>query len=81
MSIEIIKLSKPQTVCTVKNEKGDICSGHLKEMMSPSQELVKQIPADHKLYRCKACRTIYSSPAQKHLQYATAPSYLPPQEF
>ena len=79
MGTEIIKLDKQQSVCTIKNEKGEICSGHLKEYMTASDSLRKQLPAKHTLYRCKRCKAVYMSPNQEHLHDAKGGVVLPPQ--
>lgn len=79
MSIEIIKLDQLQTVCTVKDDKGKNCWGHLKEYLTAPQELIRQLPVKHKLYRCRRCLTIYTTPAQNHLHVSKDGTVLPPQ--
>lgn len=81
MGLEIAKLEGIHHVCTKKNEKGEICSGHLKEWMTAPDVVVKQTPAGYKLYRCKRCRAAYSAPAQEHLRAAKSGQVIPPQNL
>jgi hypothetical protein len=77
--MEIIHLAKPQNVCTIKDDKGKICSGHLKTYLTAPANLRQQLTAAEELYRCKRCAAVYRSPLQRHLQPATTPITLPPQ--
>jgi hypothetical protein len=79
MGVEIIKLEGKHFVCTIKNEKGDICSGHLKEYMTAPDSVRKQVTQGFKLYRCKRCKTIYASPPQEHLHASKEDEVIPPQ--
>lgn len=56
-----------QTVCTVKNEKGVPCHGHVKQWLTaPIDELKKAAPGN-RLHRCQRCYTIYEGPPQQYL--------------
>ncbi|MEW6732799.1 MAG: hypothetical protein AB1489_15845 [Acidobacteriota bacterium] len=77
--MEIIKLANHQQVCSVKNEKGEICSGHLKEWMTAPDSVIKQLKPGQRLYRCKRCKTAYMSPPQNHLHAGEGGVMLPPQ--
>jgi hypothetical protein len=79
MGVEVIKLDKAQTVCTIKNEKGEICSGHLKEFMLAPDAIRKQAPANFTLYRCKRCKAVYMAPSQAHLHAGKGGNVLNPQ--
>ena len=79
MGVEITKLESKHFVCTVKNEKGEICSGHLKEYMTAPDSVRKQVQQGYKLYRCKRCKTIYAGPAHEHLHGANKGEVIPPQ--
>jgi hypothetical protein len=43
--------------CDEKNEKGAICSGHLKRWFRASAEVAGKFGAE--LYHCERCKTIY----------------------
>lgn len=79
--MEIIKQEKSITNCIVKNEKGDMCSGHLKEYLVASDEIRKQIPAKHSIYRCRRCLALYTMPNQNHLQEGKTGVLLAPQKL
>lgn len=56
-----------QTVCTVKNEKGERCQAHVKQWLTaPPDELKKAAPGNT-LHRCQRCWTIYEGPLQQFL--------------
>jgi len=56
-----------QTVCTVKNEKGENCQGHVKQWQTASDEIVSKAAAGNTLHRCQRCFTIYEGPPQEYL--------------
>lgn len=43
--------------CDEKDEKGEICSGHLKRTFDDPPEIRQQFGEE--IYRCERCRTIY----------------------
>ena len=56
-----------QTVCTVKNEKGEKCTGHVKQWdTAPAEVLAKAAPGNT-LHRCQRCFAIYEGPPMQHL--------------
>lgn len=79
--MEILKQEKAITNCVVKNEKGKMCAGHIKEHLSASEELKKQIPAKHSIYRCRRCLALYAMPTQDHLRLGKSGVLLPPQKL
>ena len=81
MGVEIIKIESIYHVCTIKNEKGEICSGHLKEWMTAPDSVRKQVPAGYKLYRCKRCKAAYAGPPQEHLHASKQSQVIPPQNI
>ncbi|MBI4852716.1 MAG: hypothetical protein HY819_13050 [Acidobacteria bacterium] len=81
MAIEILKQEKAITNCIVKNEKGVMCAGHLKEYLTATEELKKQIPAKHSIYRCRRCLALYTMPEQDHLHASKSGSLLAPQKL
>lgn len=77
--METIRLEAPQSVCTVKDERGNICAGYLKEWMTAPQEALMGLPSGYKLYRCRTCGKLYASPPQQHLRASKKPTpALPP---
>lgn len=60
-----------QTVCTVKNEKGENCSGHLKQWLTAPEEIVKQAAAGNTIHRCQRCAAVYEGPPQEYLHPRT----------
>lgn len=77
--MEIIKIDTKATVCTIKNEKGEICSGHLKQWLDAPNDVRKQVPKGYQLYRCKRCRAAYMGPLHEHLIAAKGGQVLNPQ--
>ena len=60
--------------CSLKNDKGKLCAGHLKRWYFFPPEVVERFGADAELYRCERCLTIYlpneqESPRSGTLRY------------
>ncbi len=45
--------------CNEKNEKGQLCCGHLKRWHGFGDEVKETFGADAEVYRCERCRTLY----------------------
>lgn len=45
--------------CSLKNDKGKLCAGHLKRWYFFPPEVAERFGADAELYRCERCLTIY----------------------
>jgi hypothetical protein len=56
-----------QTVCTVKNEKGQNCTGHVKQWLTASPEIKQKAAPGNLLHRCQRCYAIYEGPPQEYL--------------
>jgi hypothetical protein len=56
-----------QTVCTVKNEKGEKCQAHVKQWMTAPPEIVSKAASGNTIHRCQRCYTIYEGPPQEYL--------------
>jgi hypothetical protein len=56
-----------QTVCTVKNEKGENCQAHVKQWQTAPPEVVSKAAPGNTIHRCQRCYTIYEGPAQEYL--------------
>lgn len=62
MSSETIEIrdKKPgQRACEVKDEKGKMCVGHLKQWNAPTADAIKAAGPGAELYRCERCHAIY----------------------
>ena len=56
-----------QTVCTVKDEKGKNCAGHVKQWHTAPPGVVSQAAAGNTIHRCQRCYAIYEGPPQEYL--------------
>ena len=45
--------------CNEKNEKGKLCSGHLKRWFLFGDEVAQKFGKDAEIYRCERCKTLY----------------------
>ena len=55
-----IKVRLPrQRACNEKNEKGEICAGHLKRWYFFGDEVKQRYGSDAEIYRCEHCKTLY----------------------
>ena len=48
-----------QRACNEKDEKGKLCSGHLKRWSGYGDDLKKQYGEHAEIYRCEHCHTVY----------------------
>jgi hypothetical protein len=62
------KITNAQTVCNVKNEKGKLCNGHLKQLRSGGEEAEVHLRGDDVLYKCQSCGTLYMGPPLGHVR-------------
>lgn len=56
---EIKPLGEDQTVCNEKNEKGQLCTGHLKRMMDGGAEVRALLARKQTVLRCQKCGQMY----------------------
>ena len=56
-----------QTVCTVKNEKGENCQGHVKQWQTAPPDVISKAAPGNTIHRCHRCFTIYEGPPQEYL--------------
>ena len=56
-----------QTVCTVKDAKGQNCAGHIKEWTTAPPDVVAKAAPGNTIHRCQRCFTIYEGPPQEYL--------------
>lgn len=55
-----IKLRKPrQRACDEKNDKGKMCTGHIKRYYDYPKEVEALVGKGAELYRCHRCHTLY----------------------
>jgi hypothetical protein len=57
-----------QTVCTVKDDKGQNCTGHVKQWFTAGPEVTEKAEPGNTIHRCQRCFTIYEGPPQEYLQ-------------
>jgi hypothetical protein len=62
------KLTSAQTVCNVKNEKGKLCNGHLKQLSTGGEGAEVHLRGDDVLFKCQACGALYMGPPLGHLR-------------
>ncbi len=54
------KVRKPQQrACDEKDEKGNVCCGHLKRWYEYPPEVEAVIGKNAEIYRCENCKTLY----------------------
>jgi hypothetical protein len=64
---EYLSLLPGQTVCTVKNEKGEKCQGHVKQWSTAPPEVTSKASSGNTIHRCQRCFAIYEGPPQEYL--------------
>ncbi|HEY7914821.1 MAG TPA: hypothetical protein VIG62_23120 [Blastocatellia bacterium] len=64
---EYLALLPGQTVCTVKNEKGENCTGHVKQWYTAPAGALEKAARGNTLHRCQRCFAIYEGPPQEYL--------------
>lgn len=62
------KITNAQTVCNVKNEKGKLCNGHLKQLQTGGEAAEVHLRGDDVLYKCQSCGALYMGPPLGHLR-------------
>jgi hypothetical protein len=63
-----LPLKPGQTVCTVKDDKGQNCWGHVKQWGTAPAEVTAAAAAGNSLHRCQRCFAIYEGPPQEYLK-------------
>jgi len=64
---EYLPLLSGQTVCTVKDAKGQNCSGHVKQWYTADKEALSKAAPGNTLHRCQRCYAVYEGPPQEYL--------------
>jgi hypothetical protein len=62
------KVTNAQTVCNVKNEKGKLCNGHLKQVSTGGEPAQVHLRGDDVLFKCQSCGTLYMGPPLGHVR-------------
>ena len=62
------KITNAQTVCNVKNEKGKLCNGHLKQLQTGGEAAEVHLRGDDVLYKCQSCGALYMGPPLGHIR-------------
>src|SRR5215212_905299 len=62
------KITNAQTVCNVKNEKGKLCNGHIKQVQTGGEPAEVHLRGDDVLFKCQSCGTFYMGPPLGHVR-------------
>ena len=62
------RITNAQTVCNMKNEKGKLCNGHLKQLGTGGEGSEVHLRGDDVLFKCQSCGTLYMGPPLGHLR-------------
>jgi hypothetical protein len=57
-----------QTVCNVKNEKGKLCNGHIKQLHTGGEAARVHLRGEDVLYKCQSCGAFYMGPPLGHVR-------------
>jgi hypothetical protein len=61
-------ITNAQTVCNQKNEKGKLCNGHLKQLLTAGEAAEIHLRGDDVLFKCQTCGTLYMGPPLGHVR-------------
>lgn len=64
---EYLPLKEGQTVCTVKDAKGQNCTGHIKEWHTAPADVVSKAAKGNSVHRCQRCSAVYEGPPAQYL--------------
>ncbi len=77
MSITFLEKKPGQRACSQKDEKGELCVGHLKRWYQAPAEVVSAAGHDAQVFRCERCHALYLPSAKDTssagLQYEVRP--------
>src|SRR5687768_17855947 len=62
------RIVNAQTVCNQKNEKGELCNGHLKQLRTAGESAQVHLRGDDVLFKCQTCGTLYMGPPLGHVR-------------
>src|SRR6201988_3404226 len=62
------RITNAQTVCNEKNEKGNLCNGHLKQLRTAGEPAEIHLRGDDVLFKCQRCGTLYMGPPLGHVR-------------
>jgi hypothetical protein len=62
------KITNAQTVCNMKNEKGKLCNGHIKQLRTGGEAAQVHLRGDDVLFKCQSCGTLYMGPPLGHVR-------------
>lgn len=65
MAIQITERKPGQRICTHRDDKGKMCSGHLKRWDQPDPETSREAGEGVELFRCERCHTLYRDKASE----------------
>src|SRR3989475_3466992 len=61
------RITNAQTVCNEKNERGNLCNGHLKQLPTAGEPAEVHLRGDDVLFKCQICGTLYMGPPLGHV--------------
>ena len=62
------RITNAQTVCNEKNEKGKLCNGHLKQLLTAGEPSEVHLRGDDVLFKCQVDGTLYMGPPLGHVR-------------
>src|SRR2546427_6788765 len=62
------RITNAQTVCNEKNERGNLCNGHLKQLPTAGEPAEVHLRGDDVLFKCQTCGTLYMGPPLGHVR-------------
>src|SRR5260221_1455565 len=62
------RITNAQTVCTERNEKTNLCNGHLKQLRTAGEASEVHLRGDDVLSKCQICGTLYMGPPLGHVR-------------
>jgi hypothetical protein len=67
-----VKVRVPEMrACNEKNEKGQLCCGHLKRWYGFGEEVRQKFGEQAEIYRCEHCQTLYLPNPNEHRRTRT----------
>src|SRR5437879_4919376 len=62
------RITNAQTVCDERNEKNNLCNGHLKQLKTAGEPAEVHLRGDDVLFKCQICGTLYMGPPLGHVR-------------
>src|SRR5437879_2273817 len=62
------RITNAQTVCDERNEKNNLCNGHLKQLKTAGEPAEVHLRGDGVLFKCQICGTLNMGPPLGHVR-------------